>query len=328
MASTTDTRPQRVLQLVHKSDWDGLLRYLAGGNRRGELSERNENGMLPLHEALSSRAPLQVIQALIYAYLEGARTVDSGGRLPLHWALETQAPMEVVQALMDAYPEGVRTQDGNGSLPLHEGACSHNQASLEVVRALLDAYPEGVQTTDRDGFLPLHWAGGTPDSKVEVVRALLNAYPEGVRTQGNDGWLPLHFATEGLAPVEVIRVLLEAYPEAVHIQNNEGGQKPGRMSIHDDEHLPHLFDDHPRVHVMLSLARANHLPSRPWTPQTHFILRGIAACVPDTGASAFIDAHILRVRTLVLAMHRLGVPSALAPLLASRVFLADMAEPS
>ena len=311
--------------LVLHRDWDGMLRYLAGGNRRDELREWNEWGMLPLHEALSSRAPLQVIQALIDAYPEGARAASlGGGRLPLHRAAMHQAPVEVVQALMDAYPEGAQMADSGGRLPLHWAA--EMQAPVEVVFALLDAYPEGARTAGNGGRLPLHGAGGTPDSKVEVVQALLNAYPEGVRTQDNDGWLPLHLAAEGTAPVEVIRVLLEAYPEAVHIQNNEG-QKPGRTSVGDGDDLPHLFD-HPRIHMMLSLARANHLPSRPWTPQTHFILRGIAACVPDTDTSAFIDAHVLRVRTLVLAMHRLGVPSALAPLLASRVFLADMQEPS
>ena len=74
---------------------------------------------------------------------------------------------------------------------------------------------------------------------------------------------------------------------------------------------------------MLALARAGYPPSRRWTPETRAILRGIAAVIPKQEARAFIDAHLSRVRTLLFSLPRLGLPSALAPLLAGAVYTAD-----
>jgi hypothetical protein len=81
------------------------------------------------------------------------------GQLPLHWAAESQAPLEVVDALLKVYPEGAREKSGwNGQLPLHLAA--RYKAPLEVVDALLKAYPEGAREKGEDGQLPLHLAAG------------------------------------------------------------------------------------------------------------------------------------------------------------------------
>jgi hypothetical protein len=55
--------------------------------------------------------------------------------VPLHWAIYTQAPLEIVAALLKAFPEGAKEKDGYGNLPLHCAALK--QAPLEVVAALL-----------------------------------------------------------------------------------------------------------------------------------------------------------------------------------------------
>ena len=79
---------------------------------------------------------------------------------------------------------------------------------------------------------------------------------------------------------------------------------------------------------MLALAHAGYPPSRPWTPETCATLRGIdlnplreARRAP---VRALIDAHVSRVRTLLFALRRLGLPSALAPLLVGAVYTADL----
>ena len=83
----------------------------------------------------------------------------------------------------------------------------------------------------------------------------------------------------------------------------------------------------PKVHVMLALAHAGHPPSRPWTPETGAALRGIDLDrLPEARrppVRALIDAHLSRVRTLLLALRRLGLPSALAPLLIGAVYAND-----
>ena len=111
-------------------------------------------------------------------------------------------------------------------------------------------------------------------------------------------------------------MLLKAYPGAANIRDNFGNT-PGRMSY---------SDDHPKVHVVLALARAGYPPNRPWTTRTHSVLRGIAASVPDTGTSRLINAHVSRVRTLLCTLLRLGIPSALVPSIVGKVYESDFFE--
>ena len=133
---------------------------------------------------------------------------------------------------------------------------------------------------------------------------------------GYKGRLPLHFAEANEAPVEVVRMLLDAYPGAANIEDNEG-RTPGELSNPDDR---------PKVYVMLALARADHPPNQPWTEPTHSVLRQIAAEVPNSGASALIDAHVLRVRALLCTLHRRGISSALVPSIVGKVYVSDFLE--
>ena len=182
---------------------------------------------------------------------------------------------------------------------------------------LLDAYPEGAGMTDNDGQLPLHKAAKMCHPLEEVIRMLLDAYPESAGKTDEDGHLPLHLATRCGALVEnVIRMLLNAYPSAASFRDNKG-QTPGKLS-HSDVH--------PKIHVMLALACAGHPPNRPWTTRTHSILKGIAGALPNSVASAPIDAHVSRVRALLCTLHRHGIPSALVPSIVGKVYVSDFFE--
>ena len=151
----------------------------------------------------------------------------------------------------------------------------------------------------------------------EVVRALLDAYPHGAGRTTNDGHLPLHFAVATGAPLDVVRMLVDASPGAANIPNN-GGHTPGELSN---------SNNHPKVYVMLALARAHLPPNQPWTTRTHSILRQIAAEVPNSGASALIDAHVSRVRALLCTLRRLGkLPAALVPSIVGKVYVSDFFE--
>ena len=247
---------------------------------------------------------------------EASEIHAGSGRLLLHRAPLLGAPVEVVRTLLDAYLEGARITDATGRLPLHYAVMARGQ--MEVVRVLLDAYPEGVGMTDNFGGLPLHYYVARAGASVEIVRTLLDAYPEAAGMTDNiNGRLPLHYAAERDAPVEeVVRVLLDAHPGAANIRDNKG-RTPGNTSN---------SDNHPKVHVMLGLARAGYPPNRPWTTRTHSVLRGIAASVGATAASALIDAHVLRVRTLLCTLHRHGIPFALVSSIVGKVYVSDFFE--
>ena len=206
--------------------------------------------------------------------------------------------------------------NGDGDLALHWAV---RQNPVEVFRALLDAYPQGAQVTDRDGDLALHMAAAT-QAPVEVVRALLDAHPQGVQATNNGGRLPLHEAAENLAPVEVVRALLDAYPQGAQVMDNDG-----HLAMHLVAVLPAHHDEYcPNNHAMLALAHAGFPPSRPWTPATCAALLRIAADAAEwPELRELVDAHLSRVRTLLLVSHRRGLHSELLPLLVGPVYAHD-----
>ena len=66
-----------------------------------------------------------------------AREKDDDGMLPLHWAAGSKAPLELVAALLEAHKAGGMLMDDDGRLP-HEIASAQG-VSAEVVALLEQA---------------------------------------------------------------------------------------------------------------------------------------------------------------------------------------------
>jgi len=132
--------------------------------------------------------------------------------LPLHNAVLTRPPADVVQALIEAYPKAVFLKEtGFSRLPIH--LCCRSGGSLEVLQVLTKYNPEGAQEKDALGRIPLHYAisnGSVP----EIIDELLIVFPDSGRCKDNKGWLPLHVACDCGAAYTVIEKLLKSYPEA------------------------------------------------------------------------------------------------------------------
>ena len=60
------------------------------------------------------------------ANVEGARATDARGRLPLHLAAESNAPVEVVDALMLLFSDGATMRDTEGWTPLERAHAKGN----------------------------------------------------------------------------------------------------------------------------------------------------------------------------------------------------------
>ena len=76
----------------------------------------------------------------------------------------------VVKALLKAYPDGIKHVDSGGHTLLHQAAC--NAQSEQTVALLLSAWPEAAAMRDVDGNTPLHFAAGCKAPST-VVQALL-----------------------------------------------------------------------------------------------------------------------------------------------------------
>jgi len=153
--------------------WKSAIVRATNPATRIEAQVKNDRGNLPIHTAASFRAPIEVAEALINAYPEGASQTNNYGNLALHFTAWKKGPLAVEQLLLKIYPEGAGQRNNHGNLPLHYAA--HYNAPLEVVEALYDAYPDAAMQKNNDSNTPLDLAiadGASPN-----VVALLQGKP-------------------------------------------------------------------------------------------------------------------------------------------------------
>jgi len=140
-----------------------IVRATAAGSVT-EARIKNDRGNIALHTAASFRAPIEVADALLRAYPEGASIANNYGNLALHFTAWKKGPLDVERLLLESFPEGAARKNNHGNLPLHYAA--HYNAPIEVVQALYDAFPEGSQQVNNDNNTPLDLAiadGASPN---------------------------------------------------------------------------------------------------------------------------------------------------------------------
>ncbi len=74
---------------------------------------------LPIHAAISLKAPSVVIEELLSLHPGSALSPDDNGRVPLHLAVLHEATFEVFEKLLSVSPEAVDVTDVGGKTPLH-----------------------------------------------------------------------------------------------------------------------------------------------------------------------------------------------------------------
>lgn len=130
------------IRLAEASDWKGLQRLI---EKAPECAcERGDYGMLPIHWACTEpRVPLALLDKLLAAYPEGARTKNEVHLLPLHIAIRANVKPAWLQRLLAVYPHGVHvdTPDGLSVLDLADQV-KLGDDSMKVLLDTLDESPE------------------------------------------------------------------------------------------------------------------------------------------------------------------------------------------
>jgi len=191
--------PTEIFRCIKKREWASVVKKCHDASSSEAdtwIAERNVDGsikwkLLPLHQACESKAPSEVVKALIKAYPDGVSMKDSGGDLPLHLACREKASKAVVFALLKADPHAAKVEDDEGRLPLHL-ACRRG-AGAEIIDNLIIAYHGAAQSPDSYSLLPLHWACAQ-NAPVPVVERLLRAYPQAVDMKDKWGRTPKSLA--------------------------------------------------------------------------------------------------------------------------------------
>ncbi len=101
-------------------------------------------------------------------------TPDDNGRLPLHNALQNNARLGSIKLLLKGNPSAIRNVDNNFSLPLHL-ACEHHD-SASVVEYLVGLDTSTLNALDKTGnsnTAPHHACNG---AKYETIAMLLEKY--------------------------------------------------------------------------------------------------------------------------------------------------------
>jgi ankyrin repeat protein len=142
--------------------------------------------------------------------------------LPLHQAIINRAPMELIKALVQAYPKAVAKKDSHFErYPLHFACLYSPYPELVSYLVELGKNDVAISSVDRLGRLPLHYA--TFGRACEyVVRLLAGAYPDGVRHQDINGWLPLHVAVRHNCSFGAVEWLARVHPQGLQVKTRTG----------------------------------------------------------------------------------------------------------
>ncbi len=151
--------------------------------------------------------------------------------LPLHSACARQPPLEIVNALINIYPEGAQAPDDQGKYALHY-ACG-NQASKRVIEVLIDAYPTAARTSDPEGKLPLHWMAISGPSDIGALEPVITASGKLYQIVDDEGWTPLDYAKSGeyFGRGEVVELLQRPYVPSPSHGRSTGNFHPSQLVL-------------------------------------------------------------------------------------------------
>lgn len=150
-----DEGPSQLYNHLQKKDWGAVLERLkvAPGEAKIWISRKELDGklrwrLLPIHGAIVFKAPENLIQSLLTAYPDGARSKDDQGMLPIHLSYKIGSSEGAVRCILAAFPGALNIEDRKGRVPqaLAEKSTGPNKEGF--LRALKDfAAPVASEST-------------------------------------------------------------------------------------------------------------------------------------------------------------------------------------
>ncbi len=169
---------QRVQRFINSE-----LAYARQARDHRRMMAPDDNGRLPLHNALLANVRLGSIKLLVKGNPTALQSPDNGGALPLHIACEHQDSISVVEYLVELDTSALVAVDNEGNTALHY-AC--RSARHEIITLLLGK-AVSVSMRNATGKLPINllWESNSVGDResvdyTESVFRLLKAYLETV----------------------------------------------------------------------------------------------------------------------------------------------------
>ncbi len=154
-----------------------------------DVNEQDEMGETPLHKALATQNPKEIVSLLI-KYGADVNIKDKEGRLPIHKVLSSQMPDIRLLTLLLKNGAGVNEQDEMGETPLHKALAT--QYPNEII-SLLIKHGADVNIKDKEGRLPIHKVLSSQKPDIRLLTLLLENGAD-VNAKDKNGETPLQKA--------------------------------------------------------------------------------------------------------------------------------------
>ena len=161
------------LEQSKPTDHSGSL-YPTGGMASLDLrfsgtATQIRDGAYPLHMAVESNAPLDVIEMMVKEAEEVLLLTNKFGETPLQVALKNKAMDDVVEVLLKYAPKAIYMSDSiQGNTPVHTAASVG--CSARVAKGLLETNQEAIRQTNAQGLTPLELAISSGTCADGVIR--------------------------------------------------------------------------------------------------------------------------------------------------------------
>mmetsp|Transcript_30009 Transcript_30009/g.45509 ORF Transcript_30009/g.45509 Transcript_30009/m.45509 type:complete len:336 (+) Transcript_30009:225-1232(+) len=221
------------LDPIASRNWKSVLSWITF--HADEVSSFvDREGQSVLHHACLFRAPLDIIEAILFSAPELAEQGNDQGELPLHWAVRLSLPTQVLALLLEANSKSGLAKDRDGFIPLMllwdrfkktlidvhriygpEKVVSFSEWKLMMM--MVEAYIEDSDVTN----FPLHTIAQCP-CDLSFLEFSMEMFHNKIRQRDSKGSLPLHLACSSLLGADLLEVILEAYPGAAFVTDGKG----------------------------------------------------------------------------------------------------------
>lgn len=169
-----------------------------------ELTLQDKKGHTILHHLCLFRAPIEIIQMVLWQCPDLASQANTDGEIPLHWAIRLSAPNECIRSLLRADRfSGTSVRDKDGHSPLSLFWDRHNNRYMDIFweeKEKLTSFRAWkrlilfFQPFDSDEYpSPLH-AAARSSCPPSLFPLLIQVYRDQLRVKDSSGRNPLQIA--------------------------------------------------------------------------------------------------------------------------------------
>jgi hypothetical protein len=139
-----DRNPSTLYLAIQQRDWKGV-KYQADSFpeevrtiifRKDPVTNVLKWRLLPIHAAILSDAPIEVLQTLLASYMKGVKSQDDKGMLPIHLAMKKHMEPATINLLLAAYPNCIDVKSSYGFTPYEQAKTSSSAHKAYYMRAL------------------------------------------------------------------------------------------------------------------------------------------------------------------------------------------------